>query len=78
MMIRTLPPPTLREPIKWSQEFNDFVGKALTKNLDQRPTANELLQVSLFIFQGIFPLISLLSSTLSYKEQRVVWSFNRY
>jgi len=36
-------PPTLKEPSKWSKEFNDFVDKCLQKNAADRPSAAELL-----------------------------------
>jgi len=42
-MIPSRAPPRLTEPEKWSIEFNDFVGKCLTKNPDQRPSAHDLL-----------------------------------
>eukprot|EP01104_Vermistella_antarctica_P013619 TRINITY_DN4153_c0_g1_i1.p1 TRINITY_DN4153_c0_g1~~TRINITY_DN4153_c0_g1_i1.p1 ORF type:complete len:448 (-),score=126.98 TRINITY_DN4153_c0_g1_i1:8-1351(-) len=43
-MIPNRPPPSLTESAKWSDEFNDFVARCLTKNPDSRPTANDLLQ----------------------------------
>jgi len=43
-MIPSRPPPKLTEPDKWSKEFNDFVALSLTKNPEQRPTANDLLK----------------------------------
>ncbi|XP_077360427.1 serine/threonine-protein kinase 10 isoform X2 [Festucalex cinctus] len=36
-------PPTLDQPNKWSQEFKDFLRRALDKNPDTRPTAVQLL-----------------------------------
>jgi len=36
-------PPTLKEPGKWSHEFNDFVAQCLRKNSTERPSAAELL-----------------------------------
>jgi len=36
-------PPTLKEPSKWSPEFNDFVAQCLRKNAAERPSASELL-----------------------------------
>lgn len=42
-MIPTKPPPTLREPSKWSPEFVDFVSKCLVKNPEHRATATQLL-----------------------------------
>jgi len=42
-MIPSRAPPRLTEPEKWSDEFNEFVAKCLTKNPDQRPSATDLL-----------------------------------
>lgn len=43
-IICTQPPPTLKEPEKWSSSFKDFLSKSLTKNPKQRLTAAELLE----------------------------------
>eukprot|EP01126_Amoeba_proteus_P041450 TRINITY_DN4460_c0_g1_i4.p1 TRINITY_DN4460_c0_g1~~TRINITY_DN4460_c0_g1_i4.p1 ORF type:complete len:454 (-),score=122.63 TRINITY_DN4460_c0_g1_i4:53-1414(-) len=43
-MIPTRPSPTLTSPSKWSQNFNDFVNTALTKNPKDRPSASQLLR----------------------------------
>ena len=45
-MIPTKPPPSFRNPDKWSPEFIDFVSKCLIKNPDQRVLAKELLEVN--------------------------------
>ncbi|XP_040905778.1 STE20-like serine/threonine-protein kinase isoform X1 [Toxotes jaculatrix] len=37
-------PPTLMHPSRWSPEFNDFLRKALDKNVDNRWSAVQLLQ----------------------------------
>ncbi|XP_069095554.1 STE20-like serine/threonine-protein kinase isoform X1 [Pleurodeles waltl] len=37
-------PPTLAQPSRWSNDFNDFLKKCLEKNLDVRWTAAQLLQ----------------------------------
>ncbi|KAM4590988.1 STE20-like serine/threonine-protein kinase isoform 2-T2 [Odontesthes bonariensis] len=37
-------PPTLMHPSRWSPEFNDFLRKALDKNVDNRCSAAQLLQ----------------------------------
>ncbi|XP_032389579.1 serine/threonine-protein kinase 10 [Etheostoma spectabile] len=37
-------PPTLEQPHKWSQEFNDFLKKALDKNPETRPTVAQLTE----------------------------------
>lgn len=42
-MIPSRPPPTLSNPARWSDEFNDFVARCLTKDPKKRPTAKELL-----------------------------------
>lgn len=42
-MIPSRPPPTLTDPIKWSDEFNDFIARCLIKDPKKRPTAKELL-----------------------------------
>eukprot|EP00906_Rhabdomonas_costata_P010522 RCo014765 len=36
--------PGLMEPHKWSPEFNDFIRKCFLKNVEQRPSASDLLQ----------------------------------
>jgi len=38
------PPPALKDPKKWSKEFNDFLAVCLRKNPDERPEAEELLK----------------------------------
>lgn len=43
-MIPTKPPPSFRDPDKWSPQFIDFVTKCLVKNPEERKTAKELLQ----------------------------------
>jgi len=43
-MIPSRPPPKFSDPDKWSKDLNDFLSKCLTKNADQRPTAEELLK----------------------------------
>jgi len=43
-MIPTKPPPTFRDPEKWSESFIDFVSKCLIKSPAQRGTATTLLQ----------------------------------
>nr|CAH7763079.1 unnamed protein product [Callosobruchus chinensis] len=42
-MIPTKPPPSFREPDKWSPEFIDFVSSCLVKNPEDRATATDLL-----------------------------------
>lgn len=43
-MIPTKPPPTVKEPDKFSPEFSDFISRCLVKNPEERPSATELLQ----------------------------------
>ena len=43
-MIPTKPPPTLKEPNKFSNEFSDFISRCLVKNPEERPSATALLQ----------------------------------
>ena len=40
----TGPPPALGEKGKWSQEFNTFVERCLTKEQDARPSAEQILR----------------------------------
>lgn len=44
-MITTKGIPDLKEPSKWSQNFQNFVSLCLEKDPSQRPDANELLKV---------------------------------
>lgn len=44
-MIPTKPPPTFKDPDKWSKDFVDFISKCLVKVPEQRPSASALLQV---------------------------------
>ncbi|XP_062927511.1 STE20-like serine/threonine-protein kinase isoform X2 [Mobula hypostoma] len=37
-------PPTLAQPSRWSPEFNDFLKKAVEKNVEQRWSCQQLLQ----------------------------------
>jgi len=43
-MIPTKPPPSFRQPDRWSAEFIDFVSRCLVKNPAQRAGAEELLR----------------------------------
>ena len=43
-MIPTKPPPSVKEPDKFSPEFCDFISKCLVKNPEERPSATALLQ----------------------------------
>ena len=46
-IIATQPPPSLREPDKWSNTFKDFLAACLAKNPQKRASAEELLHVKL-------------------------------
>lgn len=37
------PPPNLRQPHEWSNEFNDFVRQCLIKDFETRPTVAQML-----------------------------------
>uniref|UniRef100_H3APZ9 non-specific serine/threonine protein kinase n=1 Tax=Latimeria chalumnae TaxID=7897 RepID=H3APZ9_LATCH len=52
-------PPALDVPSKWSQEFKDFLKKALDKNPETRPTAEQLLE---------HPFVSSVSSNKPVRE----------
>lgn len=43
-IIATQPPPSLREPEKWSSTFKDFLAAALAKSPQKRASADELLE----------------------------------
>ena len=43
-MIPTKPPPSFRNPDRWTPEFIDFVSRCLVKNPEHRSTASALLQ----------------------------------
>ena len=42
-MIPTKPPPTLKQPENFSNEFADFISRCLVKNPEERPSATNLL-----------------------------------
>jgi serine/threonine protein kinase len=46
-LITTKGIPGLKQPEIWSDEFKDFVAKCLEKDVQSRPTSEELLQVHL-------------------------------
>ena len=43
-IISSRPAPVLKEPAKWSADMQDFVGRCLIKNCEQRASATELLK----------------------------------
>lgn len=65
-MIPTKPPPSFRNPDKWSPEFIDFVSKCLVKNPEQRAMASDLLEVSM-IFANCLHVLSRILHLSSYK-----------
>ena len=38
------PPPTVKDPTRWSQVFLDFISECLVKNYEERPTMAELTE----------------------------------
>lgn len=60
-MIPTKPPPSFREPDKWSAEFIDFVSVCLVKNPEERATATDLLS---HVFIGNAKAPSILSTMI--------------
>ncbi|ERL94311.1 hypothetical protein D910_11592 [Dendroctonus ponderosae] len=60
-MIPTKPPPSFREPDKWSPEFIDFVSVCLVKIPEERATATDLLS---HVFIGNAKAPSILSSMI--------------
>lgn len=66
-MIPTKPPPSFRDPDRWSPEFIDFVQKCLVKNPEQRSTASQLLQHE-FILRA--PPVSILQQMI--QEARMI------
>lgn len=43
-MIPTKPPPSFREPDKWTPEFIDFASQCLVKSPEERATATRMLE----------------------------------
>lgn len=65
------PPPSLKEPEKWSEDFKDFISQCLLKETSLRPTASQLLTHP---FIKSAPersvLVEFVNSFLDFKEQR--------
>lgn len=59
-MIPRSPPPQLSPEKNWSADFKDFVSQCLTKEVEKRPSAEELLQVLCFCLSILFLLTALL------------------
>ncbi|KAL7989229.1 hypothetical protein Chor_011895 [Crotalus horridus] len=58
-------PPTLNYPSKWSPAFRDFLKFALDKNPETRPTATQLLEVSI---ASQHPFVSKVTSNKALRE----------
>ena len=43
-MIPAKPPPLLKDPDRWSKDFNDFISKCLVKDTEHRETATALMK----------------------------------
>lgn len=43
-------PPTFKNPSKWSESLNHFVGSCLKKDPNKRPSASDLLEVTSISF----------------------------
>jgi serine/threonine protein kinase len=71
IMIPRKPPPTVKDPSRWSANFNDFIAQCCIKDPQKRPTAAMLLQHP-FVQQAKGPdvLKSLISDVLSIKAKR--------
>lgn len=50
--IPSAPPPTLPNPSMWSKDFHNFIKVCLRKNLDQRPSAAQLLLYHPFVLKA--------------------------
>jgi len=70
-MIPTKPPPSFRDPDKWSPQFSDFVSKCLVKNPEQRISAKELLKVCYTVLQLSIYLHAYLSGIAILKSPSV-------
>jgi serine/threonine protein kinase len=46
-LIMQLPPPTVKAREKYSEAFHDFLAKVLVKSPEDRPTASQLLKVTI-------------------------------
>ncbi|XP_060872905.1 serine/threonine-protein kinase 3-like [Metopolophium dirhodum] len=75
-MIRTKPPPTFREPDKWSPEFIDFVSQCLIKNPEERATATKMLDHE-FIGNPMPPeiLSQMITKTKEIQENQTLCSY---
>lgn len=52
-LITTKGIPPLKEPHKWSSDLLDFFNKCIEKDVEKRPTSNDLLKVNIYIFFNI-------------------------
>eukprot|EP00475_Leptophrys_vorax_P044973 TRINITY_DN9205_c0_g1_i1.p1 TRINITY_DN9205_c0_g1~~TRINITY_DN9205_c0_g1_i1.p1 ORF type:complete len:791 (-),score=185.16 TRINITY_DN9205_c0_g1_i1:1835-4207(-) len=69
-MMKTLsdPPPKLADEAKWSSDFQQFVGRCLEKNPENRPGAGQLLQDPFIIQHIVKPDVSVLAPLLASEE----------
>lgn len=63
------PPPTLRQPQEWSNEFNDFIRQCLIKDFEARPTVTQMLS---------HPFIAQVSMDGIDARRRIIHIVNRY
>lgn len=70
-MIPSRPPPKLSKDTEWSDNFQDFVTKCLTKNPQARPTAEELVNHP-FISNapGLYVLAEIVAESLEMMANR--------
>ncbi|CAG2069437.1 unnamed protein product [Timema podura] len=74
-MIPTKPPPSFRQPDKWSPEFIDFVSCCLVKNPKDRASASELL-AHVFIGNAKQPniLCQMIMEAREIRENQIQWN----
>ncbi|XP_063217948.1 serine/threonine-protein kinase 3-like [Bacillus rossius redtenbacheri] len=77
-MIPTKPPPSFRQPDKWSPEFIDFVSSCLVKSPEERASASELLQHD-FIGNAKHPSIlhQMIQEAQKIREDQAQWGVGR-
>lgn len=64
-MIPQKPPPSFRDPDRWTTEFIDFVSLCLVKNPEERATASDLLQ-HVFICESKWFLFGFVRSVFNF------------
>ncbi|CAF4264948.1 unnamed protein product [Rotaria sp. Silwood2] len=63
------PPPCLRQPQEWSNEFNDFIRQCLIKDFEARPTVTHMLA---------HPFIAQIPTDGIDARRRIIQIINRY